>query len=225
MHRSELAGKAEQYLRQDPLGCDAVLWLDGDMVSSPNWVRELYELVALVAKARPAPFGDHPDAAAAQSWTAEQVQAWKRENAPALCGAYVKRNLPTHMALRRVFPSVPDLEVEVQRETGRFEKYSLPAVVSGMGCMMQTREAFLVHCSEAPRIEQGAAPDFPAICASGPGQSADGSVCWASEDWMYTSWEWQRGRGVYLVRHALFGHVCPVVRYPTADTILEDGDT
>jgi hypothetical protein len=221
MHRSQIAGAAERRILQEPGAYSTVMWLDGDMVANPTWVRELVELVTLVAKCRPKPFGDHPETMAAKAWNDEDLERWRRTNAPALVGAYVKRNAPQHLALRRVVPPAPPLSVSVDRGDGDVRKYELEAIVSGMGCMVQTVEAFLEHIKESPLIEHAGEHTFPAICGSGPAKAEDGSVAWASEDWMYTSWEWQMGRGVYLVRHALFGHVGKVTHWPAADSLLD----
>jgi hypothetical protein len=221
MHRCRIAWRALQRIEAEPDRWDAVFWLDGDMQATVPWVRELFDLVTLVAACRPKPVDDQVDAEEAKQWTEDDLAAWRRRNAPALVGAYVKRNDPDVMACRYTTPKIPPLKVTVDRGDGP-RKYELPAVVSGMGCMMQTREAFVAHCHEAPLIKNWGTDEFGAVCSAGPGKSTDGTWAWSSEDWTYTSWEWQSGRGVYLVRHAIFGHVGESIHYPTADTKIED---
>lgn len=223
MHRCTMAQRALDVLtKEEPDRYSAVLWLDGDMVATVSHVRELMDLVVLVANCRPKPEGKQLDADKARNWTAAELADWRLRMAPALTGSYVKRNNPSVMAVRHVTPKAPPLNVTVDRGDSKLRSYELPAVVAGMGCLMQTRAAFLAHCSEAVTIENYGNDQFPAICASGPGKGGDGKPAWASEDWTYTSWEWHQGRGVYLVRHALFGHVGITVHYPNAETQIDE---
>lgn len=222
LHRCLLAGEAERRLRENER-FTTVLWLDGDMVASLLWVRELLELVGQVAECRPLPSGDEPEAQAARDWSDEQARDWRRRNAPALSGAYVKRNRPSVYAARQCNPPVPPLILDLEARThSRPMHVELPAIVAGMGCLCQTREAFLEHCAESPRIKASDGTSFPGICGAGPGRDLAGAVAWGSEDWTYTSWEWQMGRGVYLVRHAIFGHVGTTIHRPTAATVLDE---
>ena len=217
MHRCQIAQRAlDEKLLRYPDRYSAVFWLDADMEASISQVRELMDLVSLIAECRPQPEDAKP------LTDMDELKCWQRSMAPALSGAYVKRNDPLVMAARHVTPKVPPLKVSLDRGDSNLRKYELPAIVAGMGCLMQTQEAFVAHCREAVTIENYGQDQFPAICASGPGTGGDGNPAWASEDWTYTSWEWARGRGVYLVRHALFGHERTTVEYPTPETRIDD---
>jgi hypothetical protein len=221
MHRCSIAGKALDWMTKEPTRFDSIFWLDGDMEAPLSWVVELRMLVRLIAKARPAPRPGEPEYEQAKDWTADELAAWRDRMAPALSGAYVKRNTPTKLAARHAVPETPAMRLTLDQK-GPLSKsdLELPAVVAGMGCLMQTAGAFLAHCCESPQIEL-AGRHFPGITASMPAKSTDGTMAWSSEDWTYTSWEWQQGRRVYLVRHAIFGHLCEEVRYPDGDSLLE----
>lgn len=212
MHRCQVAARAAKLLEQHP-DLHTILWLDGDMVATVDTVAALVQLTNMVAACRPLP----EDGGVGE----DVVDQWRRTMAPAVSGAYVKRNDPKHYALRQVYPPIPPLTVTTELADGSLEVRQLPAIVSGMGCLCQTREAFLAHVAEAPIMGEGDENAFPAITGSGPGRATDGATAWGSEDWVYTSWEWQRERGVYLAQHLHFGHAGQVVFWPQPDTELE----
>jgi len=211
MHRCQAAGAAEAQLKADST-LNTIMWLDGDMVAPVEVVHSMMQLVHHLARQRPHPEGDAVDPI--------ELEVWREKNAPALSGAYVKRNHPEFFALAKANPPIPPLTIGVIGRNGKpAGKVSLPAIVSGMGCLFQTAQAFLEHCQEAPRITSyDGESTFPAITASGPGKNVNDEVTWGSEDWTYTSWEWQAGRGVYLSQENRFGHICKSVQWPTDAT-------
>lgn len=216
MHRCQVAGKARTILHADP-SLHVVLWLDGDMVVTTRTVEQLVELTLNVAGARPLP----DDISEATDPTLARM--WRLRNAPAMSGSYVKRNAPEAYAARMTTPHLlPLIVMETDGPAGHASRHMLQAVVAGMGALCQTREAFLEHCAEAHDITNRDGTGFPGITASGPAKDTQGDWAWGSEDYAYCSWEWQRGRGVYLAQHLPFGHVRQSVAWPTEQTVLEE---
>jgi hypothetical protein len=221
MHRSQIAGKAETILAEHP-ELTTVLWLDGDMVATVETVAELGRLTNQIAESRPLPDELAEQYELDKPQGEQTARLWRRTMGPAISGAYVKRNAPKEFALAACVPHEPPLTIDRPRGDGELERLELPAIVSGMGCLCQTREAFLSHVAEAPVMAPNTSRQFPAVCASGPGRAADGAVAWGSEDWTFCSWEWQRGRGVYLARHCPFGHIGESVFWPDSTTLFVD---
>ena len=211
LHRCQIAGAARDLLVSDTGRFHSVLWLDGDMMVDVVTVRELFRLTLFTATQRPIP----PEL---RGKPLTDQAMYRLKNAPAISGAYVKRNDPAHYAMAPCIPPIEPLVIHMQ-EPGEAERvYSMPGVVSGLGALCQTAMAFLEHCKEAPAIKQTEGTTFPAICASGPGKNAEGEIAWGSEDWTYGSWEWQQGRGVFLATELRFGHLAQRVQWPDEKT-------
>lgn len=183
---------------------DWVFWLDHDIVAGPHAVKMLIDYALILQE---------------QSSLPQPIP-------PSLSGCYVNRhNHPPRIAAYKLQRA--DV---INFGVGDANVNMVPAL-TGMGCFLQHRRAFMAHCEEA-RGFMFPDPDHVTseVCtshlihASELAQFLDvdaGSDCWhwLAEDFDYCIRELEAGRLVYMAP-VVFGHLDSVVLMPDARTVF-----
>lgn len=209
------AAAAYQTLRNHPQ-VRWVFWLDWDMHA------HIESLEALIMVAVRMSFNDDP------------------AMTPTLSGAYVNRHDIRNGSTRLAAHSCKDcktVDVDVPaivRDDGTVaggSAFSATVALCGMGCLLQSREVFMLHCDESEHFCYPT-EDYlvPLICQSyrihaselaqyvAIDPNAD-RYYWQNEDFDYCVRELDKGRPVYVV-DIPWGHEFMSVTYPDAKTVF-----
>lgn len=209
------AAAAYQTLRNHPQ-VHWVFWLDWDMHA------HIESLEALIMVAVRMGFNDDPTMT------------------PTLSGAYVNRHDIRNGSTRLAAHSCKDCETvdvdvpAIVRDDGTVaggSAFSATVALCGMGCLLQSRDVFMLHCDESEHFCYPT-EDYlvPLICQSyrihaselaqyvAIDPNAD-RYYWQNEDFDYSVRELDKGRPVYVV-DIPWGHEFMSVTYPDAKTVF-----
>lgn len=209
------AAAAYQTLRDHPQ-LRWVFWLDWDMTA------HVESLEALIMVAERLTLND------------------ERSMTPTLSGAYINRHDIRHASTRLAAHCCKDnvtLDVDIpavnreDKTVAGGTSFAATVALCGMGCLLQSREVFMLHCDESEHFCYPT-EDFlvPMVCqssrihASELGQfvaidpNAD-RYYWQNEDFDYSVRELDHGRLVYVV-DIPWGHEFNRVTYPNEKTVF-----
>lgn len=181
-----------------------VFWLDSDMASNPS---------AVVMMIR----------------YAEQLRESNASSdglAPSLSGCYLNRHRQDSQVAAWALKRADAILIELKNDDGSVVPAAplIPAL-TGLGCFLQSRKVFLMHCEESTNFHYQS-PDIivPQVCASRLIHCSEyaqfidilatgDTWYWLGEDFDYCVRELELGRLVY-VAPTIFGHVDSIILVP-----------
>jgi len=207
------AGEAQNVLHKN-LELEWVFWLDADMASDPSAVVTMIQY-------------------------AEQLRDLQETGPklhPSLSGCYMNRhrNPPQVSAVALKRAEIIELPLKNNDGTEHPAAPLIPAL-TGLGCFLQSREVFLMHCEESTNFHYDD-PDHivPQVCTSRVIHCSEYAQFvevaanqdkwfWLGEDFDYCVRELEVGRLVY-VAPTVFGHIDSIVLVPD-DRVMFPGLT
>ena len=145
---------------------------------------------------------------------------------PSLSGCYLNRHRQEPQVAAWALKRAEVIEIQLKNEDGSLLPGAplIPAL-TGLGCFLQSRKVFLLHCEESTNFHYQS-PDLivPQVCASRLIHCSEYSQFidvpatgdtwyWLGEDFDYCVRELELGRLVY-VAPTIFGHVDSIILVP-----------
>ncbi len=213
------AGTAFKILKERQ-SIEWVFWLDHDMVCEPESVYRLVEYSKILHK----------------ELNRLSTIDYRLSSYPSLSGIYINRHrqVPSVAAWKLKNEDVITLNSTIEREPKATEStidHRFVPALTGMGCLLQHRNAFMAHCDESIQFNYPLYGNLlPQVCESRLASQAEfapyvdihddvKALYWMNEDFSYTLREIKNGRRVFIAP-VPFGHISKTILWPDEKTVF-----